>query len=69
MNCIKGFGKRATVYAIVGIKGDEFGERIFKTVFNDRRRQGHSVLNRIIDLIPKTIALVTLEFLTGESRV
>ncbi len=62
----KDFSEGATITTIIGSKGDEFGERTSKKFFSGRRCHRHGIQHRITNLIPKTIALFTLEFLAGD---
>ncbi len=62
----KDFSEGATITTIIGSKGDVFGEGANKKFFNGRGRYRHGIQHRITNLIPKTIALFALEFLTGE---
>ncbi len=67
MDCShKDFSEGATITTIIGSKGDEFGERTSKKFFNGRRHYRHGIQHRITNLIPTTIALFAIEFLTGE---
>ncbi len=62
----KDFSEGATITTIIGSKGDDFGKRTSKKFFDSRRRYRHGIQHRITNLIPKTIALFALKFLTGE---
>ncbi len=62
----KDFSERDSVSAIIGCKGDEFGERTSKKFFNGRRCYRHGIQHRVTNLIPMTIALLALKFLMGE---
>ncbi len=56
----KDFSERATISAIVGSKGDEFGGRTCKRVFNGTRHWRHGIQNRITNFISKMVVLFAI---------
>ncbi len=59
MNCsYKEFSERATTSAVMGSKGDGFGEGTGKKVFNGRKCYRHGIQNRITNsILQKSLAV------------